>query len=208
MRIYPLARTGQTAVYLDDSEQSINAMSFDAACKAAYIEIVHKDGSGTVIKDRNYSIGPIPVSTEPVRLHEVAQADRLLRNLFDAGRHCTCMSPMARGCRPCEALDKVDAYFEGAPQPVVNRELVAIEDVPEGGFFRKRNGKFTYIRISYASAGRFINQTHGRIFGVTYNGNMTSVEQGTQVQLCTIDDFAENVREDQQWHEDIGAGEA
>lgn len=208
MRIYPLPRTGQTAVYLDDSEQSINAMSFDVACKAAYIEIVHKDGSGTVLKDRNYSIGYIPVSTEPVRLHEVANAERLLRNLFDAGRHCTCMSPMARGCRPCEALDKVFAYFEVPPEPVAKRELVAVEDVPEGGFFRKRNGEFTYVRISHASAGRFINQTHDRIFGVTYNGNITSVEHGTKVQLCTIDDFAENIRTDQQWHEDIGAGEA
>jgi hypothetical protein len=87
---------------------------------------------------------------------------------------------------------------------VVAVKLVPVEKVPEGGFFQKRTGTYTYIRIAYASAGRFINQSHGYTFGVTYNGNMTRLDNGTLVRLCTIDDFAKNVRDDLGWYESVG----
>lgn len=69
-----------------------------------------------------------------------------------------------------------------------SEKLVPVECVPEHGFFRKKTGAFVYKVISESSA-EYLKLSSKYVYGVTHNGNVSSVKKGTLVVPVTVADF-------------------
>lgn len=74
------------------------------------------------------------------------------------------------------------------------RKLVPARDIPPGRCFRKRGGRFAYLRFSDSVARRF-NQTKN-IHGVSHTGNTTSVRPDCMVEPVSHSVMAENAAHD------------
>lgn len=81
---------------------------------------------------------------------------------------------------------------------------VPARDIDEGEFFRKRTGKFVYLRIK-PSALEFHKVPIGDcIYGVCYNGGLTAVSFDTQVVRCSVYGLVRNITDERRWEDRMG----
>lgn len=83
-----------------------------------------------------------------------------------------------------------------------DESLVPASTIKQGQFFRKRKGEYTYLRLSESSV-KFMKLDLTKIWGVCFNGNVTSVEASTRVEDCSLGDFVKNIDDDRKWHREV-----
>ncbi len=83
-------------------------------------------------------------------------------------------------------------------------KLVPANQVPRGACFRKQAGSFWYLRVSDSSVKHY-GLSCDQVWGICYNGNVTTVDGETMVHIGRIGDMIQNVAEEQQWNRDVGA---
>lgn len=72
-------------------------------------------------------------------------------------------------------------------------EEVYIEEIPDGGCFRKPQGDhYIFIKISNLSV-RFFGLNEDFHFGVSCNGSLTAIRRGQKVVKCTIHEMYMNM---------------
>lgn len=83
--------------------------------------------------------------------------------------------------------------------------MVLAREIEPGEFFRKRTGKFVYLRLSPDSLRYHKVEGPERwIYGACFNGNVTSVSPDTLVVRCTAADFLGNVADEHAWERVVG----
>jgi hypothetical protein len=87
------------------------------------------------------------------------------------------------------------------PEPVPARAI------PRGGFFRKRRGEMAYLRIS-DSAVKYLRLDREKVYGVGYNGNVSVMEPDKLVIRTTVEQFLENIGDEQRFNDTFAHGEA
>lgn len=69
--------------------------------------------------------------------------------------------------------------------------MIPVEQIEEGGFFKKKSGMYVYLRMSDSSA-KFLGLDPDCIYGTCFNGNVAKVHRGVLVTSATAMDFQNN----------------
>lgn len=78
-------------------------------------------------------------------------------------------------------------------------------EIDEGEFFRKRTGKFVYLRIKDSALEFYkVPVDNSCIYGVCYNGGLTAVSFDTQVVRCSVYGMVRNIVNERRWEDMIG----
>lgn len=79
--------------------------------------------------------------------------------------------------------------------PKRTKKLRPAKTIPEGGYFRKKNGREIYLRMSVSSV-KFLNLPQNFIYGVArYSGNVARVDEDTMLyRMKSFDDVDDDMR--------------
>lgn len=84
--------------------------------------------------------------------------------------------------------------------------LIRARDIPEGKCFVKKGGSYAYLRISDRGLNFClgVQNDEGRVYGICYNGNLTSVDPETLVHPASIESMWANYISERIWERDLG----
>lgn len=84
---------------------------------------------------------------------------------------------------------------------------VPVSSIPDhGGYFRKVGGEYVHLRIS-ASSVKFLGLDPSKVYGVTFNGNVSVMEPTKLVVPMFPEDMLANVNQERSWETRIGCSE-
>lgn len=73
-------------------------------------------------------------------------------------------------------------------------EIIRVGDIQTwAGFFRKKAGKYVYLRISDSAMGYLGLNGDNNVVGVAFNGNVCVLDSDTEVVQCDVLDMVRNV---------------
>lgn len=84
------------------------------------------------------------------------------------------------------------------------KTTVPASQIEEGEFFRKRTGKFVYMRLSPSSLRYHLKQDTDLVYGACFNGNVTAVSPETRVIRCTVKGLVKNIKDNRAWERLVG----
>ena len=86
---------------------------------------------------------------------------------------------------------------------MADQDAIPVEQIQSGECFMKLGGQYTYLAIS-ESAVRYLGLRQGFLYGVCFNGNVTSIPYGRKVVRVSIDRISEDFASQQEWERSIG----
>ena len=93
------------------------------------------------------------------------------------------------------------SVMSSAEQP-----LIEAHELSNGDCFRKRNGTYVYIKLSDSSV-KYSGLDSNLVWGVCFNGNVTTVKPTTKVHRVALRDVYQNLVDLEEWEAMVGCKE-